>query len=132
MTLPTTRRQTTANANTNTKKLHRQEENQEDDNVDDVDAGNGVGAINGNGAINTAIDYVKAVNASKAAEAINVITEVTAVKAVVNTKGDVNHYATALIHSLNVHQDAMNVTTSAKNMKKGHATVSAESAVLPF
>ncbi len=49
-----------------------------------------------------------------------------------NAEGDVNLYATALIHSLHVHEDAMDAISTAENMKRGHATVSNESAALPF
>jgi hypothetical protein len=52
------------------------------------------------------------------------------VKDIKNAKGDVNLYATALIHSLNVHEDAMDVTITAENMKKCPATV--KSAALLF
>jgi hypothetical protein len=82
--------------------------------------------------VDEAIDDVKAINASKAAKAINLATEVEAIKAVENAKGDINCFATALIHSLNVHEDAMDATITAINMKKGHATVSTESLALPF
>jgi hypothetical protein len=40
------------------------------------------------------------------------------VKAIKNAKGGVNLCATALIHSLNVHEDATNATITAKNTKK--------------
>jgi hypothetical protein len=63
---------------------------------------------------------------------MNVNTEVKGVKAIKNAKGDVNLYATALNHSLNVHEDVMDTTITAENMKKGHAIVNTESAALPF
>jgi hypothetical protein len=117
-TLPTKCQQTTANANVNDKKHHCQENNQDNDTADSVDAGNRVGAIDSNDTVNKAIDDVKAVNASKAAKAINIVIAVKAVKPIKNAKGDVNCYATALIHSLDVHEDAMDATFTAKNMKK--------------
>jgi hypothetical protein len=89
----------------------------------------GIGA--GNKAVVEAVDHVKAVNASKAAKAINVDTEVEGLKAIKNTKGDINLYAIALIYSINVHEDATDATITAENTKKGHATVSTESADFP-
>ncbi len=114
MTLPTTHRQITAKSNTNTKKCHHQEDSQEDNAADDVNACDGVEAINGNKAIVEAVDGIKAVNTSKDAKVINIDTEVKGMKVIKNTKGDVNLYSTALIHSLNVHEDEMDATITAE------------------
>jgi hypothetical protein len=118
MTSPTTCRQTTANANANAKKCHCQEENPEDNATDGVDALNGIGAINGDEAIDKAIDDVRAVNTAKASKPINNLPEVKAINTIKNAKDDINHYATALIHSLDVHENAMEPTTTAENTKK--------------
>ncbi len=125
MTLPTTCWQTTANTNANAdaKKCHCQEDNQQDNATDSVDAGNGIRANNSNKAIDKAVNVIRSINASKAAKAINIITEVKAIKNVNNAKGDINCYTTALIHSLNVHHDAMDTTIKAEKTKKGHAAV---------
>jgi hypothetical protein len=118
ITLPTTCRQTTANANVDAKKHHRQEDSQEDNAADGVHAGNGVGAINGNEAVVKAVDNIKAANAFKAAKATNVNTEVEGVNAITNAKGGVYLYATALINSLFVHEDVTDATITAENTKK--------------
>ncbi len=115
MTLPTTHHQTTANANADTKKCHGQEDNQEDDVADGINAGDGVGAINGDKPVNKAMDDIKAINTSEAAKANNLVTEVEAIKAIKNAKSNINCYPTALIHNLNVHEDAKDATITAEN-----------------
>ena len=118
MTLPpTTLQQTTVNANTDAKKHHCQEDSQAEDAADGVDTVNGIEAIDGNEAVIKAIDNVKAINASKAAEENNVCTKIKSVKAIENARGDVNLYAMALIHSLNVHEDATDATITAENTR---------------
>ncbi len=84
--MPTTRRQTIDNANTNAKKCHCQEDSQEDDAADSINTNNGIGAIDFNKAIIEAIEDIKAVYTSKAAKAIKVNIEVEGMKAVKKCK----------------------------------------------